>query len=120
MRDPNYEIMLENAIKEKYGEKAIVNPRAGWTDEDEKSYQKQKQTAEKEQSSDKPIEEKDIKHGYLLRAQLFKKEERVCPKCKEYSFSVKDDLYFNKFKMCYRCYLKEEWTIRNKQCLINK
>jgi hypothetical protein len=120
MRDPNYAIKVEKAIKEKYGEKAIVNPRADWTDEEEKSYQEQKQIIEKNQFIDNSLEEKNTKCGYLLRNKLFTKEERVCPECKDYSFSIKDGLYFNKFNMCYKCYIKNEWAIRNKKCIINK
>ncbi|MEK9694752.1 MAG: hypothetical protein VW270_03250, partial [Candidatus Poseidoniales archaeon] len=34
-----------------------------------------------------------------------KKEQRTCPVCKTYSFSPADDLYMNRFKCCFECYV---------------
>ena len=39
--DPNYIVKVEKAIAEKYGQEAIDNPKAHWTDEKEKEYVKQ-------------------------------------------------------------------------------
>ena len=37
-KDPNYLAGLEKAIKEKYGQEAIQNPKANWDDDKEKEY----------------------------------------------------------------------------------
>ena len=43
MSDKNYNkiVAIEKAIKEKYGEDAIVNPRADWDEDKEKQYLQQ-------------------------------------------------------------------------------
>ncbi len=33
-----------------------------------------------------------------------RKDDRTCPVCKTYSFSMKDDLYMNRFRCCQKCY----------------
>ena len=38
MKDQNYVAKIEKAIKDKYGEKAIHNPRSGWDKEKEEEY----------------------------------------------------------------------------------
>ena len=38
MKDPDYLIKVEKAIREKYGIEAIQNPRTTWTEEKEKKY----------------------------------------------------------------------------------
>jgi hypothetical protein len=37
---------------------------------------------------------------------LEKDSERQCPVCDEYSFNQKDDLYMNKYKCCFKCYVQ--------------
>jgi hypothetical protein len=99
---------FEKAIAKKYGPEAIENPRKYWDDEKEKSYQDQiKKLAEKERS----FEEKDDKveqDGFLISKKLLNKDttRRTCPVCKTYSFLKKDDVYMNKFKCCYKCYIQ--------------
>ena len=40
-KDPNYLVKLEKAIADKYGKEAIQNPKADWSDDKEKEYQKE-------------------------------------------------------------------------------
>jgi hypothetical protein len=87
---------IEKAISDKYGKEAIANPLANWSEEKEKEYLVQlKEFESKEKKEEMP------------KSKLFN-QERVCPECKTYSFSIKDDLYMLKFNMCYRCHLKKE------------
>ena len=51
--------------------------------------------------------EKVEKDGFFLSKNLINKEsKRKCPVCDIYSFKVKDDLYMNKFKCCWKCYIQ--------------
>ena len=56
--DPNYVVKVEAAIKEKYGEEAIQNPKKFWNQDKEKEYLKQlkefyRKKEEKSQDKDK-------------------------------------------------------------------
>jgi hypothetical protein len=100
---------VEKAVKEKYGDNAIANPKANWNAEKEADFIEQiKQQAiktQEKQDKQEIIEE----NGFLVKKNLFiSKTNRVCPvlECGRYSFSVKDDVYMNKFGCCYGCYIK--------------
>jgi len=107
MKDPERLIKIEKAIQEKYGDEVIQNPKANWDQEKEKEYLQQ---IKKIAKSEKPKEKIEVE-GVLMPKKLFRKESnRTCPKCKIYSFEMKDDLYMAKFKCCYKCYLRLEYT----------
>ncbi|QDP51362.1 MAG: hypothetical protein GOVbin630_60 [Prokaryotic dsDNA virus sp.] len=116
-KDPNQIAYIEKAIAKKFGKEAIINPKSGWTDEKEKEYLEQLNEfySKKRKKSDE--NEKVDKEGFLLSKNLLTKEsDRVCPTCEEYSFSMRDDLYMNKFECCWKCYIQwvegreERWT----------
>jgi len=103
--DPNYTAKLEKAIKEKYGQEAIQNPRSNWTDEKEKQYLEELKEFYKKQK--KSETEKEEKEGFLVSKKLLERNtKRDCPVCDKYSFLTKDDLYMNKFDCCYDCYIQ--------------
>ena len=107
MKDPDHLIKVEKAIQEKYGDEAIQNPKANWDPAKEKEYLQQ---IKKIAKSEKPKEKIEVE-GVLMPKKLFRKEsKRTCPECKIYSFDMKDDLYMAKFKRCYKCYLRLEYT----------
>lgn len=126
-KDWDYIAGVERAIKEKYGDAAIHNPKANWNEEKEKKYVEQvkeradsiKEKAEKQET----IQE----NGFLLKKKLvISKTTRVCPviNCKRYSFSIKDDVYMNKFGCCHECYIqhvegREELWGERKKVIIN-
>ena len=98
---------IEKAIKEKYGEAAVLHPRANWDDEKERQYLEQiKKLSEKTQA----VAEKTHKvenGGFFMSKKLLNREsERECPVCDVYSFDMKDDIYMNKFECCYECYIQ--------------
>ena len=114
---------VENAVIEKYGEKAIHNPKANWNEEKEKDYIEQVKQQAKIISEKSQNQETIEENGFLLKKKLFTtKTSRVCPviECKRYSFSLKDDVYVNKFDCCYECYIKyvegreDLWQTRKK------
>ena len=91
-KDLDYITSLEKVIAETYGKEYVQDFRSSWEPEKEKQYLKQLGQEKRKQS------DKDSKHNS-------KKQDRSCPVCKTYSFSIKDDLYMNRFECCYDCYL---------------
>lgn len=110
---------LEKAIKEKYGIEAITNPKASWDIEKEQNYLQQI----KEIYSIVPPEPEMVNNGGVsIAKKLFIKDNnRICVSCKVYSFNRKDDLYMNKFKCCFECYVEhveyreEKWKTKLKE-----
>ena len=95
MKDPEHLIKVEKAIQEKYGDETIQNPKSTWNDEKEKEYLQQIKKIAKSERQKEKIEV----DGVLMPKKLFRKEsKRTCPRCKVYSFSMRDDLYMAKFK----------------------
>lgn len=86
---------LEFAIKEKYGEIAIINPKSFWNLEFEKIFQEQLKELAK---CDKEREKN--------KKQLFKENCPKCIKCKKNLLDFRDKIYINKFKTCFLCYIK--------------
>ncbi len=111
---------IEKAVKEQYGEETVKNPKADWDDEAEAKYLEQlKQMAEKERLWRSKTEKVEVREGVFVSKKLLKPEDgaaRVCPVCKKYSFSSKDDLYMSKFECCWSCYVdyvqdrEERWN----------
>ena len=117
---------IERAVKEKYGDSAIHNPKANWNEEKEKDYIEQVKEQAKIISEKSQNEQTIEENGFLVKKKLFTtKTSRICPvkDCKHYSFSLKDDVYMNKFDCCYECYIKfvegreELWQERKKVML---
>lgn len=104
----NYIQALEKAVKEKYGDLATQNPKHFWDEEKEKQYiQQQKEVISKKYKNEESREKVEV-DGVLLPKKLINKNiDKECSYCKKYSFDRRDDLYLNKFKACYRCYLCE-------------
>lgn len=118
MKDPNYLINLEKAIIETYGEETVRNPKFYWNEEKEKDYLKQLKDvySVKTDSEGSDMVNQD---GILIPKRLFKKENnKVCVSCKHYSFDRKDDIYLNKYKTCFKCYInyvefrEEKWLAK--------
>ena len=111
-KDPNFIPKLEKAIGQKYGDIATRNPSHFWDEEKEKQYLEQLK-----QESEKPPEYTTIQsEGFFIKKKLFMEaSQRTCPQCKNYSFDVKDDLYMNKYRTCFKCYVlyvegrEEKW-----------
>ena len=107
-RDLNYIAGVEKAIKEKYGDDAIRNPKSDWDDDKEKDYIEQvKELSKKDRQSHYKKETVD-NNGILITKKLIKKDnvKRICPVCAKCSFDTKDDVYMKKLDCCYECYIK--------------
>jgi len=105
-KDYNYIAAVEKAISKKYGVETVQDFRTSWPETREKDYLEQLRRRNKSKNK-KPKKEKQ-QAGQVLITPLprTRKEERTCPTCKTYSFSPKDDLYMNRFKCCFRCYIE--------------
>ena len=96
---------FEKAIKKKYGDLAIKNPKSFWDENKEKEYLEQlRRLAAKE---DQRENDKVEVNGVSIPKKLIKKESiRVCPVCEIYSFAAKDDFYMDKFGCCNNCFIQ--------------
>ena len=98
---------IEKAIKVKYGDDAIQNPKANWDEAKEKEYLKQLKKEYKRDLRRRDTSEKVETNGFLVpKRLLIKDSSRICPVCKIYSFEIKDDLYMSKYDCCCGCYIQ--------------
>jgi len=105
-KDPNYLAAVEKAIAEKYGKDTVQDFRNEWAEAKEKEYLNQlKDMRVKRDKFSATLEETIVGDVKIVKRRTKQKDERTCPVCKTYSFSRKDDLYMNRFKCCYDCYV---------------
>ncbi len=97
---------IEFALKQKYGEEAIVNPLQFWTKEKEVDFQEQiKESLEKQRNLEEN-EERIEKDGFLVSKRLFTKNGESCPICQKYLLDSRDVIYIAKFECCSKCYIQ--------------
>ena len=78
--DLNKIAAIEKAILKKYGDEAVANPKAFWTDEKEKEYLKELKELYKKEIKQQEDTEKVEKDGFFLSKNLItKKSKRKCP-----------------------------------------
>ena len=107
MKDPNYVVKIEKAIAQKYGVETIINPKSLWNEQKESDYLEQvKQNIEKEQILEDKEHKIEINGVFISKKLLSKESIRSCTVCSTYSFSLKDDVYMNKFECCEVCFIK--------------
>tara|TARA_R100000231_G_scaffold88763_1_gene67202 strand:- start:162 stop:581 length:420 start_codon:yes stop_codon:yes gene_type:complete len=103
-KDLNEIAAIEKIFSEEYGKQSVKNFKSGWNQDKEKKYLRQLKLHNKKINSTETATV--IVDGIRFPQDVIeKKEERTCPVCKTYSFSGKDDLYMNRFKCCYECYI---------------
>ena len=106
-KDYNYIAKIEQAIEQKYGEEAIQNPKANWSEEKEKEYLEQIKKIQQKQRKTSEAKDKIEVNGFFISKKLLNKDsKRLCPVCETYSFEMKDDLYMSKFECCFDCYIQ--------------
>ena len=109
MKDKNYDQLaaIEKAISEKYGEKAISNPKANWNDQREKEYLEQMQELYLKQSKNDHSQEKIEINGIKVSKKLLNREcLRSCPVCGKFAKKSLDDVCLLKYDCCNSCYIK--------------
>lgn len=103
-KDLNEIARIEKAIKEKYGDEAIQNPKRHWDEEKEKKYLEDLKAFHERARRTRKTEEVE---GVLISDRKTLNEiDRSCPVCNSYSFSSRDDLYMTKFECCFECYIQ--------------
>jgi len=109
-KDINYIQALEKAVREKYGDIATMNPKHFWDENKEKEYIEETKKAVKKEYISKDSKEKVEIDGIMVSKRVLTNSiDRTCKHCGSYSFKKEDDLYLNKYKCCYKCYvIKEE------------
>ena len=103
-KDFNELAAIEKLFTEDYGKESIQNFHSGWDENKEKEYLLQLKKANNK-IKNKETPKTNVDGVLISESALLRKSERVCPVCKTYSFSGKDDLYMNRFKCCYECYI---------------
>ena len=103
-RDLNEIAKIEKAIKEKYGDEAIQNPKGLWDKEKEHKYLQDLKEFHERRKRNKKVEEVE---GFTIKTKkTAHSSPRTCPVCNSYSLSGKDDLYMTKFECCFECYIQ--------------
>ena len=106
-KDYNKIVAVEKAIKEKYGEEAIANPKSNWDENKEKDYLSQMKDLYRQNIKKRVYEEKVEVDGIKISKKLLNRESlRNCPVCSAFPKSVKDDVSLIKFQCCNNCYIK--------------
>ena len=104
-KDLNEIAKIEKAIKERYGEEAIQNPKRHWDEEKEKKYLEDLKAFHERSRLSR--EEEEQAEGFKVKGKQSSQQiPRACPVCISYSFSEKDDLYMTKFECCFDCYIQ--------------
>ena len=103
-RDLNEIAKIEKAIKEKYGEEAIQNPKGSWDQEKEIKYLEELKAFYERSTRQKTTEV--VGDITIKTKKTNNKVDRNCPVCNSYSFSGQDDLYMTKFECCFNCYIQ--------------
>lgn len=102
-RDLNEIAKIEKAIKDKYGDEAIQNPKGSWDTEKENKYLEELKAFHERSSRQKKTE---VVGDITIKTKKTAHEvNRQCPVCDAYSFSGQDDLYMTKFECCFQCYI---------------
>jgi hypothetical protein len=106
-KDPNRIAAFEKAIKEKYGQEAIANPKANWDENKEKEYLDQMKALYSRDTKKRAYEEKVDVNGIKISKKLLNRESlKNCPICNAFPRSVKDDVSLIKFECCSKCYIQ--------------
>lgn len=106
-KDPNYVVRLEKAIADKYGNEAIQNPQADWSDDKEKQYQKEVKDINRRLYQPDKLSEKINVNGVFISKKLLTREaNRTCPICGKYNLNSRDEVFIIKWLCCEKCYIK--------------
>lgn len=106
-KDLNQIAKIEKAIADKYGEDAIINPKAFWNQNKEKEYLEQMKEFYSKTSKNSEWEDKIDVNGIMVSKKLLNKEPRkTCPVCGTFPKKSMDDVCLVKFDCCNACYIQ--------------
>ena len=104
-KDPDYNIKVERAISEKYGEETVQHPKSNWSDDKEQAYLDDLKRLHHVYNPDEN-QQKEVNGVLISKKLLMRESKRSCPVCNTYSFKSNDDVYMSKFECCEKCYIK--------------
>ena len=97
---------IEWAIKKKYGDIAVADPRQFWNPEKEADLKIQLKDNELKRILHDENEEKVEKDGFLISKRLLTtRKSESCPVCESYFTENRDSVYLLKFQCCQKCYI---------------
>jgi|TARA_R110000787_G_scaffold1233_3_gene4402 hypothetical protein len=98
---------FEKAIRQKYGDEAIKNPKANWDEEKEKEYLSQMREFYNSLRTNALGQEKVEVNGIKISKKLLNRESlKSCPVCGSFPRKSMDDVCLVKFDCCNTCYIK--------------
>ena len=98
---------FEKAIRQKYGDEAIKNPKANWDEEKEKEYLSQMREFYNSLRTNALGQEKVEVNGIKISKKLLNRESlKNCPVCGSFPRKSMDDVCLVKFDCCNTCYIK--------------
>ena len=98
---------IEKAIKEKYGDEAIANPKSNWDEQKEKEYLEQMKEHYATLNKNSLGQEKVDVNGIKISKKLLNRESlHNCPVCGTFPKKTMDDVCLVKFECCSKCYIK--------------
>ena len=105
-KDFDHIARVEKAIAEKYGDKAVSNPKANWNEKREKEYLKQMRELYSKQKKSEDHKQKIDINGIKVSKKLLNREHlRSCPVCGRFPKKSLDDVCLIKFDCCSKCYI---------------
>ena len=106
-KDFDHIARVEKAIAEKYGDEAVRNPRANWSENREKEYLEQMQELYLKQKKNDHSQEKIEINGIKVSKKLLNRESlKSCPVCGAFPKKSMDDVCIVKFGCCNKCYVQ--------------
>ena len=109
MSNKNYDQIaaIEKAIKQKYGDEAIANPKSFWDENKEKEYLEQMKEFYAKTSKNSEWEDKIDVNGIKVTKKLLNRESlKCCPVCGSFPKKSMDEVCLIKFDCCSNCYIK--------------
>tara|TARA_R100001079_G_scaffold98902_1_gene62904 strand:+ start:607 stop:996 length:390 start_codon:yes stop_codon:yes gene_type:complete len=116
-KDLNEIAAIEAAIKKKYGDESVVNPKSNWTPEKEKEYLEQLDCMSQQKDDLDNQDQFEDLNGVLIQKKLVNRRKvNHCDTCKSKIVSLDDDVCYTKFGACFKCYInyiedrEERWA----------
>jgi len=108
---------IEQAIADKYGDEAIINPHAEWNEDKERDYLVQMKEFYQKTIKNREWQEKVDVNGIKISKKLLTRESvKCCSVCGAFPQKSMDDVCLVKFDCCNKCYIQyvenreERWT----------
>tara|TARA_R110000824_G_scaffold199485_3_gene383447 strand:+ start:1805 stop:2179 length:375 start_codon:yes stop_codon:yes gene_type:complete len=106
-KDPNKIAAIEKAISDKYGDDAIQNPKANWSEDKEREYVEDSKAFYKKLDRNDETKEKIDINGIMVSKKLLNRESlRSCCVCSALPRKTMDDVCLSKFESCNDCYIQ--------------